>query len=150
MGKGHVLGIESFLVMVGWLLILLAVWSLSSQHVHSLSNEWKSSLALHASVVESDALIFSHHSNPWLGCAYFDAPTQRVFSYVVRESCLLSLSHTSPPSPFVARVSMHTFTNDKTYFFRAVDENAVCMSVRRPIRLHERSIIVWLEVLSCV
>ncbi len=150
MDKGHVLGVESFLVVVGWLLILLAVWSLSSQHVYSFSREWKSSLALHASVIESDALILSHHSNPWLGCAYFDVPTQRVFSYVVRESCLVSLTNVVPPSPFVARVSTHTLMDEKTYFFREVDENSICMSVRRPIRLYERSISVWLEVLSCV
>ena len=104
--KGHVLGFEAFLVFLAWLLLLSLVWSDSSLAFHSQQEEWKKSRALETSIALSDALILSHHTQPWLGCALFDDSLQRVRSYVLDDFCLQSLSTHTPPSFLVARVSV--------------------------------------------
>lgn len=149
MDKGHVLGIEAFLVFLGWMLLLSLVWSDSSRAFHAQQAEWKKSRALETSIALSDALILSHHVQPWLGCAFFDDSLQRVRSYLVDESCLHSLASHSPPSLLVARVSVDDSLSQTTFFSRAIDANETCASVRRPIFIFPSSRVVFLDVISC-
>lgn len=149
MAKGHLLGVEAFIVFIGWMLVLSLVWSSSSQAMHAQHADWKKSHAFETSIALSDALILSHHVQPWKGCAVFDESLQRVRSFVVEKSCLQNLSHYSPPSSLVARVSLHDSTLDANYFSRVVDENETCISLRRPIFLFPSLSVVFLEVISC-
>lgn len=147
--KGHILGLEAFLVFIAWMLILALVWSDSTNTMHSSASEWKRLRALETSIALSDALILSHHVQPWKGCAVFDGALQRTRSYVIYESCLQSLSHQLPPTPRIARVSLHRISNDVNYFSRSVDVNETCVNIRRPVFLFPTMENTWVEVLSC-
>ncbi len=149
MGRGHLLGVEAFLLFLAWMLVLSVVWSDSAQHVNAQLGEWKKSRALETSIALSDALILTHHTQPWKGCAVFDDALQRVRSYVLSESCLQNLSSAGAPSTLIARVSLHHISFDVNYFSRAVDENETCASVRRPIFLSSAMESVFLDVISC-
>lgn len=147
--KGHVLGVEAFVVFLGWLLILSAVWSDSAHHVNVQQLVWKKSRALETSIALSDALILTHHVNAWRGCAVFDETLQRARAYIIEESCLQNLSLAAPPSSLVARVSLRRGSVDINYFSRVVDENESCVSLRRPAYLFPGMKNVFVEVLSC-
>lgn len=149
MDKGHVLSIEAFLVFLGWMLVLSAIWSSSAQSIHSQQDDWKKSRAFETSLAVSDTLIRSHHIQPWLGCAFADESLRRVRSYVVESSCLQRLSTSPPPSSLVARVFIHFSSHNVEYFSRSIDENESCVSLRRPIFLFPEMTSSFLEVLSC-
>ncbi len=149
MDKGHVLGAEAFLVFLAWMLVLSVVWLDSSNYMHAQLEDWKKSRARELSVALSDALILTHHVDAWKGCAVFDETLQRVRAYLIEESCLQKLSHAAPPSPLIARVSLHNHSFDVNYFSRDVNADETCASVRRPIFLFPEMDIVFVDVMAC-
>lgn len=156
MNRGNVLGVEAFLVFLAWLLVLSVIWSHASFSTHTKVSDWKTSLAFETALSVSDALLRNHSSNPWSGCAEYDSSLHRVRVYEVDDSCLRSLATHAPPSPLIVRVSRFPggFSHSSTLFtyFSSLpaDENAHCISLRRPARDSFSHELFFLEVHSCV
>ncbi len=148
MVRGHLLGIEAFMVVLAWLLILAWVWSSSSSWMDREMQEWNSLRAFESSRAVSDALILSHHVEAWKGCAHFSEALQRVESYRVEKSCLFRLSST-PPISLLKKVSLVEDGTEHVYFSISFDENASCFVLRRAILVHPSNEWALLDVMSC-
>ena len=144
--KGQFHAIEVMIVFVGWMLLLAYAWNYSNQLTENTQMKWNSSRAYETAIAQSTALIEQHHSNPWKGCAHYNAAKKRVESHLLEENCLQRLSLHSPMA-LIHRISLRK--NQPITYFSQTQEGKQCHGIERAVIVAETGEAAVLEVMAC-
>lgn len=144
--KGQFHAIEVMIVFVGWMLLVAYAWNYSNQLTESIQMKWNSDRAYEMALAQSTTLIEQHHSNPWKGCAHYNAAKKRVESHLLEENCLQQLSLYTPTA-LIQRISLKK-NNTITYFSQTL-EGKQCHGIERGVIIAETGEAAVLEVTAC-